>query len=727
MGTEVFKIWQKINQTAVSNDGNWVAYVIAPVEGNTTLVLYNTKSEISTQIPRGDQPSFSLDSKVFVYKIIPPFDTIKALKRKKTKEEALPKDSLIVLNLQKNTSLGFSNIKNFQIPSKWNGFVVMTLEPKEKKDSLATKLKLKKESADNGFKCLIYNTNLNILETINYVKEFALAEKWPKMIYTAFTPDSFATPFAAVKMFEPTFQNIPLLQAKGQFKFPFINEMGDKLGFMYTKDTSTFPTKNFDILVFDGLLGQKLLTIDSSRIAAPKGWRLAESQKPYFSTKSKRLIFGSAPIPIVQDSTLLPDEIVQVEVWTTLDPQIYPQQKVRLDEQKKLNVLHCYDFDSKSIQKLDAQLYQSQQISFEGDGAYALIQDTRPYAVESSWIGYSKKDLYSQNLSKPSKSLIKMGLNGSAYLSPKGLYAYWYNYEDTTWQGYNLATNSQVQWTKPTNSSFHDLENDVPSPPSPQGIVGWSIDDQFVFINDQWDIWKFDPTMKQNPIKLTNGYASNTQYRRIKLDPDEKSVPLEDDWLLHATQLDTYTTGLAWFDPARAKFSWIDSGKFAISSRVLKGKNSNNLVFTKETFNSSPDLYFKVKNKPSKKVSNINLQQSEYLWGTLESIQWMNFSGKHNKGLLVKPNDFDPKKNIHSSSIFMKKAPMPSTPIAPRAPALTDFLQLLRISRLCHIQSRHPLRYRNAWRRCLRCHHERRPIFAQSRVYRREKHWNSRP
>ncbi len=131
---------------------------------------------------------------------------------------------------------------------------------------------------------------------------------------------------------------------------------------------------------------------------------------------------------------------------------------------------------------------------------------------------------------------------------------------------------------------------------------------------------------------------------------------MEDDWLLHATQLDTYTTGLAWFDPARAKFSWIDSGKFAISSRVLKGKNSNNLVFTKETFNSSPDLYFKVKNKPSKKVSNINLQQSEYLWGTLESIQWMNFSGKHNKGLLVKPNDFDPKKKYPLIVNFYEKS-----------------------------------------------------------------------
>lgn len=656
MDIEVFKIWQKINQTVVSNDGNWIAYVIAPIEGNSTLVLYNTKTDISNQIPRGEQPAFSHDSKVFVYKIIPPIDTIKALKRKKTKEEALPKDSLIVLNLQKNTSLGFSNIKNFQMPRKWSGFVVMTLEPKEKKDSLATKLKLKKESADNGFKCLIYNTNLNIIDTIHYIKEFSLAEKWPKMIYTAFTPDSFSTPFAAVKMFEPTFQNIPLLQAKGQFKFPFINEMGDKLGFMYTKDTTAFPTKNFEIQVFDGLLGQKLLTIDSSRIAAPKGWRLAESQKPYFSTKSKRLIFGSAPIPIVQDTSLLPEEIVQVEVWTTLDPQIYPQQKVRLDEQKKLNILHCYDFDSKSIQKLDAQLYQSQQISFEGDGTYALIQDTRPYAVEASWLGNSRRDLYSQNLTKPTKSLIKKGLFGETALSPKGLFAYWYNYEDTTWNSYNLATNIQVQWTKPSNTSFHDLENDVPSPPGPQGIVGWSADDQFVFLYDHWDIWKIDPTMKQSPLKLTEGSSSNIRYRRIKLDTDEKSLPLEEDWLLHATQLDTYTTGLAWLDPSKAKFSWIDSGKFAISPRVIKGKNSNNLVFSKETFDSSPDLYFKAKNNPLKKVSNINPQQSEYSWGTMESVQWINFTGKPNKGLLVKPDHFDPKKKYPLIVNFYEKS-----------------------------------------------------------------------
>ena len=70
------KAWNTVRQTALSNDGKWFAYVIAPPEGNSTLIVRSTaEGATETRIPVGENGGaivMSGDSKWLGYIVAPP-------------------------------------------------------------------------------------------------------------------------------------------------------------------------------------------------------------------------------------------------------------------------------------------------------------------------------------------------------------------------------------------------------------------------------------------------------------------------------------------------------------------------------------------------------------------------------------------------------------------------------------------------------------------------------
>src|SRR5262245_44013218 len=73
------KAWKTIRQATLSNDGKWLAYVIAPNEGDATLVVRSTGADAKeTKFPVGDAGALggvvtvSVDSRWVAYTIAPP-------------------------------------------------------------------------------------------------------------------------------------------------------------------------------------------------------------------------------------------------------------------------------------------------------------------------------------------------------------------------------------------------------------------------------------------------------------------------------------------------------------------------------------------------------------------------------------------------------------------------------------------------------------------------------
>jgi dipeptidyl aminopeptidase/acylaminoacyl peptidase len=113
-------------------------------------------------------------------------------------------------------------------------------------------------------------------------------------------------------------------------------------------------------------------------------------------------------------------------------------------------------------------------------------------------------------------------------------------------------------------------------------------------------------------------------------------------------------------------------------------KGTGRFLYTKENYQSPPDLYvskdtiplFDVRNTrvdawgfDEIKLSSINPQQKNYLWGNAELFKWKAYTGKINEGILYKPENFDPKKKYpmicyfyetHSDQLHAYQAPSPT-------------------------------------------------------------------
>jgi dipeptidyl aminopeptidase/acylaminoacyl peptidase len=84
----------------------------------------------------------------------------------------------------------------------------------------------------------------------------------------------------------------------------------------------------------------------------------------------------------------------------------------------------------------------------------------------------------------------------------------------------------------------------------------------------------------------------------------------------------------------------------ALTQQVVKAKNANVFLFTKENFKTFPDLQL-AKNqdfKNSTRISNANSQQANHTWGTAELYTWIALDGQRLTGMLFKPEGFDVKK-----------------------------------------------------------------------------------
>src|SRR5262249_39508037 len=80
-------------------------------------------------------------------------------------------------------------------------------------------------------------------------------------------------------------------------------------------------------------------------------------------------------------------------------------------------------------------------------------------------------------------------------------------------------------------------------------------------------------------------------------------------------------------------------------SYPVKAKNADVLLLTASTFYDFPDLLVTTSEfKDLKKVSNANPQKAKFVWGKAELVNFKNADGVALKGVLIKPENFDPKK-----------------------------------------------------------------------------------
>lgn len=635
--------WNKIDGATIAPNGNWVGYELTPNQGDPTLVLYNHGKKASTTFARSSKIAFSADSRFAAFQTSPAEDSLKAKRRAKVEDKDLPKDTLSILQLSNGEPLKIPRLKRFLMPEKWEGWMAYQLLPAPRDTTLPDSIKVKPENKQNGSLLVIRNLRTGQEDSIPYVKDFIAAEESPRFLVYSTGDDS--TFQQGVYLYDgPDGKLSPLLTGEGHYAQLSLSEDGLQAGFLALRDTADFRVVPYQLWHWKSQQEDAVAVADTSDGFLPDQWLLSEHAELEFSEDGSRLFFGTCPPPILPDTTLLEEEIVNVEVWTTQDQRLYTHEEELLEATKKRSYRAVFHTDTRRLLQLADEQVPKLTLGNEGNARYALGKDETPYLQLISWEGFpQRQDLYLTHLETGKRQRIAENLPAQANLSPMGHYAYWYNVADTMWMVYDIERNETREIATDISVPLYDELDDHPMHPYPHGTAGWTTDDDFLLIYDRYDVWLVDPTGSLASNNLTKGRGSKTQYRYIKLDPEERSIEEVKPMLFYTFDEVDKSSGYTWFNIHTGVKDRAQEGAFRYSRRVQKARNADAYLFTRERFDLFPNLLVSNDHLSTfTKISDANPQQKDFRWGAAERYRWTGADGQDMEGILIKPEDFDP-------------------------------------------------------------------------------------
>ena len=655
-----FDIWNTIKNQAISADGKYIIYSLEKGEKDNHLKIKDANATLVFDHERSENGRFTYDSNHALFTIKAWKDSVVEMKRRKVKKDDMPNDTLGIFNLKTETLTKIPNVKSYKTPSKWSGVVAYYLTditPEESLDSSdtkkkSTKNKSKKVSGKNGFHLVIRDLVSGKEDTLKYVTDFVFAKEGKRLVYVTTGEDDKTNSGVYIKNFDNgSIANI--FEANNQSKYYQLqfSDSGKNLGFVVDTDTTKAlirPNK-----LYHWSEGQTSASMMVDDITAPKGYRVSSDGNISFSEDDSKMYFGLATPPIVKDTTLLKEEIVNVEVWTYNEPRLYTVQELQVKNDQKKSYQTVVHLNNKKLIQLATTDYPNARLTDKGNALIALLSNPEPYQLESQWTGNRNNDYTVIDVTNGTTKQILANAPSSMNLSPKGKYVFGYHSADSTWLAYNIASGKRLDLTK--GKMFYNELNDSPRHPGSYGIAGWTKDDESVLIYDRYDIWKFNPN-NGSSTRLTKGREEKVTYRYVRLDLDEDYIDDSGKWLLTTFNENNKHSGYYEYNVKNGKGKQLLSGPYSYS-RPRKARMNDKVIFTRQSFEEFPNIRISdLSFKKDKVISNANPQQSKYNWGTAELVKWTSLDGMELEGMLIKPEDFDPNKKYPMIVNFYEKS-----------------------------------------------------------------------
>ena len=675
----VYDNWKSVGNVEMTDNGKYALYQVNAQEGDGYLVALSLADMEKRTFERGAAPRITPDGKFAAFTIKPLFTQTKEARIKKSKPDQMPKDTLAVYNFTSKELKTFPYLKNYKMGRWGNRFLAFQTTPPA--DTSKSKKPVKKDK-DEGSELFVYHLNSGKIDTLKYISEYDFSRGGDTLFYVARPNSKDSLNKAGLFMYNPEKGIVtPMLMTdlKQSVKLPEVSEDNSRMVFFARLDTTKQnKDKSISIMEFRTGMQEAKVIIDNSFSAIPKEMTVSDNRELAFSKDGTRLFFGIAPVRPEKDTANKDPEVARLDIWHYEEPYIQPMQLRNLQRELRKTYLSKIELEGEpNFIQLAKDEYDNIIVPAKWGGERGIAISNFNYRIESQWDANPKRDLYIVDIKTGDAKKILNGEYISSYtVSPEGNFFVWYNNSDKKWYSLNIPLEKRVCLTEGMTVKFADELHDSPSMASSYGNGGWTENENSVFIYDRYDVWKFDPNGVRAPENFTEGKgaAERITFRITRPDRDFREmepVAEKSEFLFAAFDNKTkengfYSKNMALRKPALIKWTM---EPFTFSS-FKRSKNGKEFAFVKANFTNSPDVWISKDNlKTQKRISDINPQQREYNWGTVELVNWKSSTGIDLEGLLYKPENFDPSKKYpmlvyfyerNSDLLHAYRAPAPS-------------------------------------------------------------------
>lgn len=279
-----------------------------------------------------------------------------------------------------------------------------------------------------------------------------------------------------------------------------------------------------------------------------------------------------------------------------------------------------------------------------GDVSYLIYTDETPYLKQKEWREKIPFDVYAVDIHTGQSRLIGKECREQPKWSPTGRWVMMYDSHKKNWNKFDANSGAVSNVSADIPYPVYDETYDKPAPAPSYGIAGWTADGKYVMVRDAYDWWKIALDGSEKTVCMTrgNGRSSQISYRILYSNMDKEVFGADEKVYVLGVHHKDMSQSICQID-MKGNVRTLMHGDYMYNIKAFS-ENHKYCLWTRQNVSTYPDLCHSTATFTDiKRVTDANPQQKQYVWGSVKIVEWKNYEGKQNRGLLYLPEDYDSK------------------------------------------------------------------------------------
>jgi len=694
--------WKNIRLPMLSDHGDWFAYRLTPIEGDSTVILRQTSGTKEYKFPIGEviggaaggppgaapaaagaALAISSDSKFAAFSMYPAHAEATQLKKQKK-----PLQSRVgIMNLATGEKIEITKIRRFVFSGENGTWIALQRYGPDAPAGAAAGPPAGPPAGPNaarddkpkGSDLLLRELATGQEINIGNVSEFAFDKHGRYLAWITDAQDKAGNGISLRNIADGSTRSIES-DDNAVYSHLTWTEDGDGLAVVKGVDDKAYEDKLNSVIGFKdfGPAGpHKTVFNPSDSSDFPAGMTVSPDRAPMWTKDLNGLLFGihkakkkeqpagekpatsgdsgTTPVAAPPSNEPLPEDKVDLVIWNWQDKRLQSQQMVQEPQDKTFSYLCIYrPSEKKFIRLADDEI---RDVTPAREEKFAMGRATAPYEPMSNLDGRHFEDIYIFNLQTGERKLALKKARWVEAMSPTGTqFAY---YDDGQYFSYDMASGKSTNITKSVPTSFINTENDVNVVKPPTPFFGWSKDGKFVLLSDNWDIWQVAADGSTATNLTVNGRKEQIRYQPpFVLNPDDHGFDLTKPLYLGPYGEWTKKSGLGFIQPGKpglTRVMWDD----AAYGTLRRAKDAEVFVYTRQTYKDPPDIWVTdaslANGKKLTDIAGAN-KQDQFLWSSgVILVDYTSAKGDKLQGALHLPANYEKGKSYPTIVYFYEK------------------------------------------------------------------------